>query len=211
MMKQDIPKGIWLVTDNGLYRQRALAQLVAEAAEAGVAAVELREPSLPPSERYHLARKLQKVLKGKHVPLLVQGDVALAQELQLDGVHLEAGDPDVAAARAALGELPLVGSSVSTLAELQEGHHPPADYLAVGPVHATASKAYTQAEWGVAATAEAFRTSKVPLVAAGGINAQTLAPLVAQGVDRVTVVKAVFAAQQPAQAVEGLSRIFLNP
>ncbi len=202
---EKLPKGVVLVTDNGFYTRRPLHRVLAEVAETGLAAIELREPALSPSKFYELARKVKRELAGKPVKLLLQGHPEICRELDLHGVHLEEGDPPLHQVREMLGADKIIGSSLAMPAQVGPAGMPPADYFAVGPVFATRSKPCTQPEWGVTDTASAFSRSPKPLVAAGGITARNLPELLAAGIDRVSVVSAILAHPQPAKAAAELA------
>lgn len=131
--------------------------------------------------------------------------VELALALRADGVHLGQGDGDVRAARAALGAA-VIGVSAGTPAEAERAVAAGADYVGVGAVFATASKADAGSPIGVAGLAGVAQAvaGRVPVVAIGGIARGTAAPCVRAGASGVAVVGAIMGAEEPGVAAAAL-------
>jgi thiamine-phosphate pyrophosphorylase len=124
-------------------------------------------------------------------------DVALAVEA--DGVHLGQADLPLADARRALGGRPLwIGVSTHDLAQVRDAIAGGADYLGFGPVFATATKADPDPVRGLDLLAAAVRAAgSVPVVAIGGITADTAAVVAATGAAAAAVIGAVTRAVDP--------------
>ena len=80
-----------------------------------------------------------------------------------------------------------------------------ADYLGVGPVYATATKA-ERTPAGLAWVREASASARIPWFAIGGINSDNIADVRSAGASRVAVVSAIMASDDPA----GASRLLLD-
>lgn len=117
---------------------------------------------------------------------VVNDDVEAALELNADGVHLGRGDAGADRARAA-GLL--VGRSASTLEEAleEEGQ---ADYLGVGPIWATPSKADAAPPLGLDGLRAVCAAVTKPVVAIGGVDASNAADCVLAGAAGVAVIRA---------------------
>lgn len=124
-------------------------------------------------------------------------DIALLSEA--DGVHLGPDDLSVAAARRIAGDRLLVGVSASTADAVPEG----ADYVGCGAVFATPVKSAKQ-PIGPAAVAALSKALSIPVFAIGGIDASNVTQLVAAGVRRVCVIRAVGDAADPEGAAREL-------
>jgi thiamine-phosphate pyrophosphorylase len=124
-------------------------------------------------------------------------DVALAAEA--DGVHLGQADLPLADARWALRGRPLwIGVSTHDLAQVRDAVAGGADYLGFGPVFATATKANPDPVRGLPLLAAAVRAAgSVPVVAIGGITADTAAAVAATGAAAAAVIGAVTRAVDP--------------
>jgi thiamine-phosphate pyrophosphorylase len=77
------------------------------------------------------------------------------------------------------------------------------DYLGVGPVHMTPTKAGRPAV-GTDLVAYAAAHARVPWFAIGGLHAGNLAPVLAAGATRVSVVRAIAEAGEPGSAARTL-------
>jgi thiamine-phosphate pyrophosphorylase len=135
------------------------------------------------------------------VPVIVndRADVALA--CGAAGAHLGADDVPVSALRRVVPAGFILGASAGTDAELDAATG--ADYVGIGAVYATGSKADAGAAIGVAEftrLAARARARGLPAVAVGGITAATAGTLRSAGADGVAVVSAIFGARDPESA-----------
>jgi thiamine-phosphate pyrophosphorylase len=107
------------------------------------------------------------------------------------------------AARQILGPEYLIGCSTTNPAEMERALRGGADYIGVGPVYETPTKA-GKAAAGLEYVAFAAEKSPVPWFAIGGIDAQNLPAVLEAGAQRVAVVRALMAAEQPKQVTQYL-------
>lgn len=121
-------------------------------------------------------------------------DLALA--CGADGVHVGQDDTPVARAREIVGHDVIVGLSTHSMKQAQAGCRSGADYIAVGPVHATPTKEGRPAI-GVEPIHYAAAHVSVPWFAIGGIDAKTVADVVRAGARRIVVVRALADADDP--------------
>jgi thiamine-phosphate pyrophosphorylase len=127
----------------------------------------------------------------------------LAVACDADGVHVGQDDMPVARARELIGEDVIVGLSTHSTQQALAGSRSGADYIAVGPVHATPTKEGRPAI-GVEPIRYAAAHVDVPWFAIGGIDAETIHDVVAAGATRVVVVRAVAQADDPEAAARAL-------
>jgi thiamine-phosphate pyrophosphorylase len=161
-----------LVTDRRQAR-KPLAEIVAAALAAGCRWVSVREKDLPDDEQIALARMLLPITRRNGACLTLHGAADLAKAAGADGVHLSAGG-DVAASRQLLGADKLIGVSIHTATEAAAIDPAVADYAIAGPAYETASKPGYGPEIGRKGLADLARSSPVPLVAIGGLNAMRI-------------------------------------
>ena len=169
--------------------------------EAGTDIVQLREKDAEAGDVLRWARTFRDAA-DRHGALFVvndRPDVAVAAGA--DGVHVGQGDLPVAWARRFVGPDLLVGLSTHDRGQLRAAG-PEADYVCVGPVHETPTKA------GRPATGldlvRAAATEVRPWFAIGGVAPDTVADVVDAGARSVVVVRAVTEADRPAEAVRRL-------
>jgi thiamine-phosphate pyrophosphorylase len=129
--------------------------------------------------------------------LFIMNDrVDLAIAVDADGVHLGQQDMPIAAARQLLGSQKIIGRSTTNPDEMAKAIAEGADYIGVGPVHETPTKA-GKAAAGLEYVRYAAAHATVPWYAIGGIDADNLHPILEAGATRVAVVRAIMASEQP--------------
>jgi len=103
---------------------------------------EKRAPEqVPMADRVTLARHLARACTAASAHLIVDDDAQLARAAGAHGVHLGQRDLPAADGRTLLGPGALIGGTANSLAEARRAFATPIDYLGVGPVYGTLSKA----------------------------------------------------------------------
>ncbi len=197
----------YLVTQASLSGGRSTPEVVAAAIEGGVDVVQVREKDTPASERLAVAREVREQTRAAGVPMVVNDRVDIAAAAEADGVHLGDDDLPVAAAREQLGEDALIGRSVSMPEAAREAEAAGADYLGVGAIYATGSKADIDDEEydiGLDPVRAIDAAVDIPFVGIGGITPENAAEVVAAGADGVAVITAITAAEDPVRATRKL-------
>ncbi len=175
---------------------RGLAETVAAAVAGGADGVVLREKDLSAAERAALGRDV--VAAAGTTPVLVAGDLALAEALGAAGVHLAA---DQAWPTTDL----VVGRSCHDAAELADAATHDAAYVTLSPVWATASKPGYGPALGPDGLAALVAGTDRPVYALGGVTSGARArACVAAGATGVAVMGAVMAAPDPAAVIRSL-------
>jgi len=195
---------LYLVTDPAMTARRGLAETVAAAVAGGVTMVQLRDKTSPPAAMIEAGRALRALLAPLGVPLIVNDRVDVAQAIGADGVHVGPGDPAPAAVRALLGPRAIVGFSLDAADRLGEFDPAAVDYVGLGPLFPTGTKADAAPALGAAVFAALRRRLPCPVVAIGGIDAANAARAIAAGADGVAVVSAICAATDPRAAAQAL-------
>ena len=201
-------RGLYAVTPD-LRDTRDLVARVDAAIRGGAAAIQYRNKAADAATRESQAHALADACRGRAL-YIVNDDAALAARVGADGVHVGEDDPDIGAARRAVGDRCLVGvSCYDQLARARSAVAAGADYVAFGSFHPSAVKpAARRADVALLGLA---RPLGVPLVAIGGITAANAAPLVAAGADALAVISDVFAhaaAADVTRAARALAAIF---
>jgi thiamine-phosphate pyrophosphorylase len=143
--------------------------------------------------------------------LIVNDRADIARLADADGVHVGQDDLDPAAVRSLVGDERLVGVSTHTTSQLETAAGQPVEYLAVGPVFATATKATGYAAIGldqVRAAAAIARAAGLRLVAIGGITLDRAREVIDAGAAAVAVISDLIATNDPeARVREYLVRV----
>ena len=194
--------GLYVVTEAGVPQQRRL-DAVARALAAGARVVQLRDKNTPRRLLLEEARTMKALCRDWGAAFVVNDDVALAWSCDADGVHVGQDDLPAFEARRLLGEGKLIGLSISAVGEAEEADQLPVDYIGVGAINATPTKA--DAELGGLDLLRRVRPlTKKPLVAIGGINASNAVSVFEAGADAVAVVRGIFAEPDISEAVRSL-------
>ena len=171
----------------------------------GVRYLQLRMKDTPRERVRVTGLRLRAITRGTNTRFIVNDDVDLARELDADGVHLGQGDLPLAEARRrwpAPGKV--FGLSTHNAAQAEAAGALSPDYIGVGPVFATPSKAVPDPVLGLAALGAIVRASPLTTVAIGGIDAANLPDVLAAGAANFAVIRAVNLAANPAAAIRAL-------
>ena len=144
-----------------------------EAVSEGVDYVQLREKEMTSAEMYAWGKELKAVTDELGVPLVGNDSVEVAMALGARGVHLGQDDMHPDDARKLVGADFWIGLSTHDLEQMDEAAELEVDYAGFGPVFATETKGYSQG-LGPAFLAAAVAIARVPMVAIGGIQPETV-------------------------------------
>jgi thiamine-phosphate pyrophosphorylase len=125
-------------------------------------------------------------------------DIALA--CRADGVHLGQEDMPCAFVRRIVGKKMIIGVSVSSVEEAVAAEADGADYLGVGPIFTTLTKADALPATGLDVLRRIRHAVRFPLVAIGGIASKNAGDVIRAGADGVAVVSAIVANPDPRSA-----------
>jgi thiamine-phosphate pyrophosphorylase len=176
-----------------------LTEFLEAAVRGGVDIVQIRDKSLADPELIPVLHEARVVTRRLGVPLVVNDRPDLAALVGADYAHVGQDDLPVAEARR-FGVR--VGLSTHAPAEIDRAE---ADYIGVGPVHATPTKEGRPAV-GLELVRYAAAHPGVPWFAIGGIDETNVADVVAAGATRIAVVRAIGDAPDPERAAAALRR-----
>jgi thiamine-phosphate pyrophosphorylase len=194
---------LYLVCDSTPGGGGGLVEVVRAAIAGGVDVVQLRDKRLGDDELARSAREVGAVCAQLGALFVVNDRAAVAREVEADGVHLGQADMPVARARELVGADVLIGLSTHAPTEVDAATDGGADYIGVGPVHATPTKPGRPAV-GLELVRYAAAHAAVPFFAIGGIDAGNVAVVIAAGARRVAAVRAIADAEDPQRAARAL-------
>ncbi len=178
---------IYPIIDSTIPQERVVA--FAEAlASAGAQLIQLRLKHASAASICAQTRALLPCLEPHGARLIVNDRPDIAAITQAGGVHVGQDDLPVEAARQICGPGRWVGVSTHNLAQLREADRTSADYIAVGPIFPTASKVNPDPVVGVELVRAARQLTRKPLVAIGGITAETAEQVYHAGADSLAVI-----------------------
>jgi thiamine-phosphate pyrophosphorylase len=174
------------------------AEQVFQLASAGAKVIQLRDKSISPLEFFEQAQAAMKVARDCGVKLIINDRVDIAKAIKADGVHIGQNDLPPNAARQLLGPDAIIGFSTHNLIQAQSATQFPVDYIAIGPVFSTSTKADPDKPVGLAQLRQVRNTiGSIPLVAIGGITLETYESVLIAGADAVAVIGDIWGASQP--------------
>ena len=180
---------------------RSPTALAAAYLAGGARLLQLRLKQEPARTLYTTALAIRAVTRAMGALLVVNDRPDVAAAVDADGVHLGQEDVPVAVARAVVGPERWIGVSTHDLDEARAAIADGADYLGVGPIYDTTSKAAALPARGLALLRAVRALSDRPLVAIGGISADTAPEVLAAGADAVAMIAALARAADPTLAV----------
>lgn len=185
---------LYAVTDRAWVGKQTLYEQVESTLKGGVTCVQLREKNQSEEEFLREAIEISSLCKKYNVPFIVNDNVKIAIECNATGVHVGQDDCEVSEVRKLVGDKMIVGVSAHDVEEAKKAVASGADYLGVGAVFSTSTKADTDVL--------SFETVKaisdavdVPIVAIGGINRENILKLKGTGVDGAAIVSGIFATE----------------
>ena len=193
--------GLYLVITNPAV---GYAKCAEAAVRAGVKIVQLRMKHASREDILREAREMRRVTRGTGTLFIVNDDPSIAAESEADGVHVGQGDMPPAEVRSKFPQLRVVGLSTHNLDQVRASLGQPIDYIGVGPVYATPTKEIPDPTLGPELAGRMIAASRVPAVAIGGIDAETLPAVLAAGARNFAVVRAVCRSQDPYSAIRKL-------
>jgi thiamine-phosphate pyrophosphorylase len=161
-------------------------------ADGGATFIQMREKKLPALDFYNEAKPALAVARQRGVTLIINDRVDIALALRAPGVHLGQDDLPPEAARKLLGDDAIIGYSTHNVAQAIAAATLPVDYIAVGPIFQTGSKANSDpivGLEGLRAVRKAIGSTR--LVAIGGITEENAASVIDAGADSVAVISAL--------------------
>jgi thiamine-phosphate pyrophosphorylase len=198
--------GLYLVMTDPVTGYEALA---AAAVRCGVRYLQLRRKGAPRGSVLETALRVREVTLGSDTLFIVNDDVTIARDVDADGVHLGQRDLPVEEARR-LWPAPgkRFGLSTHNEEEALIASRLSPDYIGVGPVFATPTKAIPDPVLGPERMGTILRSVPVPAVALGGIDRGNLAEVLRRGARNFCVVRAVNRRPDPETAIRELQGIW---
>jgi thiamine-phosphate diphosphorylase len=200
-----LPSPLYAILDQSVSAGRDLPGLLDAVLGGGCRLVQLREKTLPLAELLPLAQRLARRCRELGALFIVNDRADLALAADADGLHVGQGDLPARRARDVLRPGMILGVSTHDPEQARRAVADGADYVAVGSIYPTTTKAGFQLV-GPELIRRVRPEVPVPLVGIGGITADNAGPVLAAGADAVAVISALCTAPDP----EAATRVFLE-
>lgn len=185
-----------ILTEPRVGYERLAAVLTAR----GVRFIQLRMKGAPHDLVRRTAEAVRAVIRPPSL-FIVNDDPQIARDVGADGVHLGQDDMPYAEARALLGPEAVIGLSTHNPTQTRDACALGPDYIGVGPVFATPTKAIPDPVIGLKGMGEMLAQATVPAVCIGGIDLDNVAEVLAAGARNVCAVRAITQSDDPERVV----------
>lgn len=183
-----------------------LFEQVEKAIRGGATFVQLREKELDDRAFLEEAVEIQKLCQENCVPFVINDNVDIALKINADGVHVGQNDLEAGNVRSLIGKDKILGVSAQTVEQAILAEKSGADYLGVGAVFPTGSKA--DADDVSFETLKAICSAvSIPVIAIGGIGKHNVHRLCGSGICGIAVISAIFAAKDIESATAELKAL----
>jgi len=195
---------LYLITDRLQAGTRNLREVVEEALDGGVKAVQLREKDLSSRELYELAYDLKKLTSRYGARLLINDRLDIALAVDADGVHLGNDSIPIYRVRKLLGQQRLIGVSCHNQVNAITAQEKGADFITFGPVFYTPSKAKYGKPVGIDKLESVTHLLDIPVFAIGGVTAANTREVLTAGAAGIALISAIVAAREPGREAQRL-------
>lgn len=193
---------LYAITDERFHPGREMVSVMEQAILGGAKVLQLRDKWSSKREVLEKAKRLRE-LTAKHQVLFIVNDyIDIALSVDADGVHLGQDDLPLAEARRIIGKEKLIGISTHRIEEARQAEKEGADYLGVGPVFATQTKADVVSPVGLSYVREAAAEITIPWVAIGGIKKHNVEQVIEAGAKRICAVTEIVGADDVKRTCE---------
>jgi len=202
LLRQDKAKhlpGLYVVIDTQALKGRSHIEVASRAMRGGANTIQLRDKLQSKKELLPIAHQLRNICAEHNVLFIVNDYLDLALATDADGLHLGQDDLPIKVARKLLPIDKILGCSTTTVDQAVTAQSDGADYIAVGSIYPTMSKA-TATIVGLERLRQIRKAITLPLIAIGGITGDNAAEVMAAGADSVAVINAILEAEDVEEA-----------
>jgi thiamine-phosphate pyrophosphorylase len=193
---------VYVILDAASVRPARLMDVAQEILEAGARPIQYRDKTASSRELFERSRDLVQRARAAGAAMIINDRADIAMMCGAAGVHVGQDDIGVDAARAVCGAGRIVGVSTHSLEQVRAADRTSADYIAIGPIFQTTTKANPDPVVGLDTISKARQLTSKPLVAIGGITLDNAAEVWQAGADCVAVVRDILGAESPGARTE---------
>jgi thiamine-phosphate pyrophosphorylase len=158
---------------------------------AGIRFLQYRDKDSTDEAVIERAGVLRSIFSSTECTLILNDRVHLVEATGFDGVHVGQDDLTPQQAREVIGGERILGLSTHNARQVAAADREPVDYIAIGPIFGTKSKADPDPVVGREGIAHARATTQKPLVAIGGITPANSQMLLRAGADSLAIISAL--------------------
>lgn len=197
---------LYAVTDRNWLNDASLYEQVEQAILGGATFIQLREKELEGDPLLQEVGEIQKLCSQYHIPFVINDKVEVALKMNADGVHVGQSDMEAGNVRQLLGKDKILGVSAQTVLQAVLAEKQGADYLGVGAVFPTGSKADPD-DVSLDTLKAICNAVSIPVIAIGGISTDNVMELYGSGISGIAVISAIFSAKNVRRATAELREL----
>ena len=183
---------LYALTDDGLSLGRPAVEVAKALLDSGIKILQYREKEKKAGQMLKECMELRRLTREAGACFIVNDHVDIAILCEADGVHVGQSDMAAGKVRELIGPDKILGVSAQTVEEALLAEREGADYLGVGAVFPTGTKADANAV-SYDTLRDICAAVSIPVIAIGGITKDNVARLSGSGIVGVAVVSAIFA------------------
>lgn len=194
--KKERISGLYAIIDTQYLENRSHNEVVTQMLEGGARIIQLRDKCTLKKELLPVARQLKELCSAYNALFIVNDYLDIALAADADGLHLGQDDLPLKAARTLMPVGKIIGCSVENVSQAVTAKSDGADYIAIGAIYPTKSRAGIETV-GLDMLKPIKKETGLPLVAIGGINRHNVEEVLAAGADSVAIISAIMQAESP--------------
>lgn len=195
---------VYVITEEVAKFNRTHEDVAIAAIAGGADVIQFRDKDTSDDLFEKTAVKLLGLCRAHHVPLIINDRVHIAIQIGADGVHVGHEDYPPAGVRQRITPGMILGVSARNYEEAVSLENSGADYLGVGPIFDTPSKADASEPIGLSELHRICKSVRIPVVAIGGITLSNLPRIIEAGAAGAAVISAVTHATDMQEATSAL-------
>ena len=192
--------------------RRLIIPLIDEALQGGADIIQLRSKVLSDGALFTIGTEVRKLTRRRKKLFFINDRPDLALALNADGIHLGQDDLPISVVRALFTSFRrkvFIGKSTHSLKQALDAEREGADYISVGPIYGTPTKADYKPV-GLRLIKRVKEHIFIPFVCIGGINENNVKDVIRAGAHRIAVVRAIFDAHDPYKAAKTLKKLIVS-
>ena len=203
-----LPSRLYVICDAEVCEQAGwpLVDFATACLDGGATLIQVRAKQVAGGRLFDATTTIVERANAAGALVVVNDRVDIARLTGAAGVHVGQTDLRPRAIRQVGGSDLVVGLSTHTPEQYLAAKDEPVDYIAIGPVFATATKSTGHDPVGLDGVARARDVSGMPVVAIGGMTLDRARSVIEAGAASVAVISDLFATGDPASRVKAFLR-----
>jgi thiamine-phosphate pyrophosphorylase len=193
-MNRKVFQGLYCITAEKYSRGRSNIETAEAIINAGVKILQYREKEKSNGDKYYECLKLRAMTRQNNVLFIVNDNVDIAIAVGADGVHIGQEDLPVEIVRTLVGDEMIIGVSTHSPNQALEAACKGADYIGVGPIYPTKTKADVCRAVGIEYLDYVVKNISIPYVAIGGIKIHNIQEILKHGGKCIAMVTEIVSA-----------------